>query len=271
MNLLILSEKEGLKEGFEDYFENVTEKKLSRTRINLLENEEEVLANGNNAKDYDAMLLIPEPELSVYVRALLEKLEKRLELNLNSISSYILSKKQYLYKVLNEKDVPIPKTVVIGSKKSVSGVKSLEYPLVGRMYEGFEKREMELLEDKDGLESFAEPMESGEEIIILQEKVDGDVFDCLVIGDEVISLKLTDNGDWKLRAGKCNEKYHKAPSEVKKIALEGRKSVGANVCRIKVVGDKIVNMSPKPHLDRFKDESGKNTYKKVSDLLKGGK
>lgn len=144
MKLLILSEDGNLKEKFDPYFEGVDEEKLSRTRVNLLENEEGVLIDSKSAMNYDSLLIIPEPKMTVYVRVLLERLEKNLLANLDSTSSYILLKKQYLYKVLNEKGIPIPKTVVVGSKKGASGIKELNFPVVGRMFEGFEKREMEM-------------------------------------------------------------------------------------------------------------------------------
>lgn len=271
MKLLILSERDGLEDQFDPYFDEVQQRSFSSTRINLLQNEEKVLVKGGPAENYDGLFLIPEPGLVIYGRAMLEKLERELKTNLDSTSSYILLKKQYLYKVLNERNVPVPKTVVIGSQKSVSGIKNLNYPVVGRMYEGFEDREKEVLHNKDEVLNFAEPIEYGEEVAVLQEFIEGEVFDCLVIGDEVVGLKLSNGGKWSLPAGEGKEKYYKVSSEVRNLVVKARKAVGPKVCRVKVVGDKVVNLSPDPCLERFEKASGKNTYEKVANLLQGEK
>lgn len=267
MKLLILSEREGLEDQFDPYFDEVQQRNFPSTRINLLQNEQNVFVEEESAENYDCLFFVPEPELIIYARVMLEKLEKELQSNLDSTSSYILVKKQYLYKVLNERDVPIPQTVVIGSPKSVSAIKNLNYPAVGRIYEGFKEREKEVLHNKDEVKNFAEPVEYGEEVSVLQDFVEGDVFDCLVIGDEVVSLKLSNEGKWSLPSGESKEKYYKVSSEVRNLAVKARKAIGPKVCRVKIVEDKVVNMSPDPQLGRFEKASGKNTYEKMANLL----
>lgn len=269
MNLLIISEGNHLKENFEPHFEEVEHRNLSSVRLNLLEDKEDVLVGEESVEDFDYMYINVKPELSIFVRVMLEGLEKNMRANLDSTSSYILTKKQYLYKVLKERNMDIPKTVAVGSEKSALGVKELEYPIVARRYQGFRKREMSLLSGRDGLKDFSKSTNYGKEALVFQEFVDGDVFDCLVIGDEVISVNLCNEGEWNLRAGSANEKFYNISSDLRELVINARESIGANVCRVKIVGDKIVNMSPNPDLKRFQDISGKNTFKKVADLLVG--
>lgn len=268
MKLLILSENNDLKANFEPYFEEVKQNKISETRINLIEDEGTILADNKNLAEFDCSIIIPEPELTIFTKVLLENLEKDLVNTLDSTSSYILAKKQYLYKVLNEKGISIPKTIAIGSEKGVSGIKEPEFPVVGRKFRGFKKREMSLLENMEQVNNFSNPLEYGKESVIIQEYVEGEVFDLLVIGNEVISIQLTNKDRWDPRARKSNEKFYNVSSEVKELAVKARKAIGAKVVRTKIVGDKIVNISSKPQLDRFKNISGKNTYKKISKILK---
>lgn len=268
MNLLTVSENNGLKENFDPYFEKVDYHPLSEIRLNLLKDKEAVFAGEEPAKEYDSLFIKVKPELSIFVRVLLEGLEKEMSTNLDSTSSYILTKKQYLYKVLNERGISIPKTVTAGSEKSASGISDMEFPLVARRFRGFKKREINLLEGKKEMKDFSKTTEYGKEMLIFQEFVEGEVFDCLVIGDNVISIKLSDEGEWNLTAGESNEKYYNISSDLKELAVKTRKAIGAKVCRTKIVGDKIVDMSPNPNLKRFKDISGKNTFERVSKLLK---
>jgi len=268
MDLLILSEENDIEEKFEPYFDKVEERKLSRARLNVSQGED-VTVDDMNVEDFDCLFVLPEVDAVIYLRSMLEMIEKNISTNLNSLSLYMMIKKQYLYKVLNEKSINIPKTVAVGSEKSAKGIEGLDYPAVGRKYVGFEKKDMNLLENQEEMINFAGSIEYGKESAIIQELAYGEVFDCLVIGDEVISLKLSDEGDWDLQAGECTEKYHKAPSDIKELVRETGKSVGMKVCRVKVVGGKVVNVHPIPQLERFKEISGKDTYKKVAELLKG--
>ncbi|MFP4115619.1 MAG: hypothetical protein ACLFTQ_00225 [Candidatus Aenigmatarchaeota archaeon] len=268
MSLLILSEENDLEEKFQPHFERVEHRKLSQTRVNLID-EENVLVDGMDAKSFDSLLVITEKDIVIYLRALLEMVEKNVRSNLDSLSAYILTKKQYLYKVLNEKNVNTPNAVSLGSKKGLKGMTSLDYPVVARKYTGFIKKDSNLLENKEEAENFMGSLDYGKESVILQELAYGEVFDCLVIGDEVISIKMTDEGRWDLQEGECNEKYHKAPSDIKDLVQKARLSIGAKVCRVKVVGNKVVNMYSRPHLDRFKNISGKDVYRKTAELLKG--
>lgn len=267
MNLLIISESNHLKENFEPYFDEVEHRSLSAVRLNLLKDRENVLVGEESVEDFDYLYINVKPELSIFIRVMLEGLEKNMRSNLDSTSSYILTKKQYLYKVLKEKNIPAPKTVTAGSENSAIGVKELEFPIVARRFKGFQKREMSLLSGKDELKDFSKSAKYGKEVLIFQEFVDGEVFDCLVVGDEVISINLNNNGEWHLRAGSANEKFYNISSDLKNLVVDAREAIGANVCRTKIVGDKIVNMSTNPDLKRFQDISGKNTFKKIAEFL----
>lgn len=267
-SLVIVSEENSLKENFEPYFKEIKYYPLSDVRLNLLGDEEDVFVGETPVKEFDSLYMQVKPELSIFIRVMLENLEKDINTNLDSISSYILSKKQYLYKVLSEKNIPMPNTVIAGSERSASGVKELNFPIVARRFQGFKKREMSLLSDEEELEDFSRTTEYGKELLIFQEFVEGDVYKCLIIGDEVVSIKLENEGEWNLRTKNANEKYYNVSSEMKELAVEASNAIGAKVCRAKIVGDKIVDMRPNPDIKHFQDVSGKNTFEKIAKLLK---
>ncbi|MFB6265805.1 MAG: hypothetical protein ABEI07_01845, partial [Candidatus Nanohaloarchaea archaeon] len=179
----------------------------------------------------------------------------------------ITRKKNYLFKVLSEKRVPVPDTVVVSTEKGLTGVEDeVGFPAVASTYTGFEKEGVEKVESLEELESVAERSEHGENFVLVRESMGGDVFESLYIDGETVSVKV-ESGE-----GEDNPKmnYHSLPSEKSGIVEEAAEAIGAELCRVRLEGEKVVEVSTDPDLQRFEELSGKNVYGKVSELLKGG-
>lgn len=269
MNLLIIADDEDLEEAFEEHFEEVDRSSIADVRVAAGE-EPAVLVEGEELDRYDALYLDPDPRIAIFSRVFLEALlETDIQTNIGPTAFFVLAKKSYLYQVLGEKNIPIPPTATVSTQKGVSGIdEDLSYPLIGKKFEGFERRDMNLLESEEELSSFVEHMEHSTHFLILQEKVEGDVYDCLYIDGNVVSLKLEDDG-WRKRSGDAKESYHSISSELQEVVADTASSIGADVCRVRLVNGNVVDAALEPDLERFKDVSGKNVYGNIADMMKG--
>ncbi len=268
MNLLMITDNEQFAEQFAQYFNEVTTKSIASVRIDAGEGEQ-VLVDGASVDDYDALYLDPEPKTAIFSRVFLEVLlEKDINTNIDAATFFILAKKNYLPQVLEERNVPIPPTAVVSTEKGVSGIEDhLDFPVVGKKFEEFVRRDMSLLESEDELTSFVEHMDHGKHVLVLQEFVEGDVFDCLYVDGDIVSLKLESDG-WRAQADKSKETYHTISSDLEEIVEQTVQAIGADICRVRLVDGNVVEAYLDPDLERFTEVSGKNMYEKVADYLK---
>lgn len=266
-SLLIIADDETLEERFSEYFDSVATQSIASVRIDA-GNGENVLVGGERVDDYDALYLDPKPKTAIFSRVFLEVLlERNIATNLDAASFFILAKKNYLFQVLKEKHVPIPPTAIVSTERGVTSIHDhLDFPMVGKKYEGFNRRDVSLLESADELESFVEHMDHGKHVLLLQEFVEGDVFDSLYVNGDIVSIKLESDG-WRIQADDAKETYHTIPSSLEDVVEKTATSIGANICRIRLVDGKVAEAYLDPNLGRFTDISGKNMYEKVADYL----
>ncbi len=269
MNLLTIADSEELVEGFQDHFESVDQTSIADVRI-VAGDDGGVLVGGEDLDDYDVIYLQPNPQIAIFSRVFLEALlDRDIAANIGPTAFFILAKKSYLYQVLAEKGVPIPATATVSTEKGLSRIEDdLSFPLVGKKFEGFTRRDMNLIESEEELSSFVEHMDHGTHFLVLQEQVDGEVYDCLYIDGNVHSIRLEDGG-WRKRSGDAKESYHSVSSELEDIAVDTAQSIGADVCRVRLVGERVVDADLDPDLERFKKITGKNVYGNLADALKG--
>lgn len=268
MNLLIVADEEYPDEGFQDHFEEVDKASIADVRIATGKGTE-VLVDGEDVEQYDCLYLDPNPKIAIFSRVFLEALlDRDIETNIGPTAFFILAKKSYLYQVLAEKNIPIPPTASVSTEKGVTGLEEeLSYPLVGKKFEGFDRRDMNLIEDEEELSSFVEHMDHGSHFLVVQEKVEGEVYDCLYIDGNVISIKL-EGDSWRKRSGKSKESYHSVSSDLKEVVSDTASSIGADICRVRLVGGHVVDAALDPELDRFQEVSGKNVYGNLADMMK---
>lgn len=267
-NLLVLTNKPEKLDGFKDHFEEVDYHSLADVSVNSGIGEK-VQVKEKPIKEYSSVFLDPEPKAPIFSRVFLEGLQdENIQCNLEPNTFFILSKKHYLFKVLKEKDVNIPNTASVSGQKGLTNIENdLEFPVVGKMYRGFERKDLKKLGTKESLKSFAERSEYGKNYVVIQEHVEGDVFDVLYIDGDIVSLKM--EGD-RWDESDISRTYHSLSTDQKKVVKKAANSIGTKICRIRLVDNNVVQVKTKLGLDTFKDISGKNVFGKVSKVLKGG-
>lgn len=270
--LLILANNfETEKQRFESYFDEVDKKSLADIMIDVDNNQEsEVLVEGEDLSQWDAVYIKPEPKAFNYTRVLMEIVNlKEVECNLDPSSIFILTKKPYLFKVLADKGVKIPRQVSISTEKGMTELeKDVDFPVIAKKYSSLELKETKVFDEFDELKTFAELTEHGEDFLMIQEKIEGDIFDILYIGGSIISLKV-EGSPWE-EAAEISRSYHSISDTQREVVEKAVDSIGTYICSIRIAGDRIMDMDTDPQPEIFKQKSGKNVYGKLADTLKTG-
>lgn len=266
-SLLALT-SDGEAEDFEPHFDEVESRSLADVYVEAGD-PSKLHIGEKELESFDSVYVQIKPEASIFARVALECIHNSgVRSNLDDSSFFIMAKKNYLFKVLDEKEVPIPPTLAVSTEKGLTEVeKNLSFPVVARMYEGFKRVDIEKIYDLEGLKSFAEHSTHGKSIILVQEFLEGEVYDSLFIDGEIVSLKL-DSGPWDSK-GSVGRQYHSLSSDQREIVKKTADSIGTPICRVRLIDDKVVQVESNPMLDRFAEESGKNVYGKVASFLKG--
>ena len=270
--LILASDYEKEAESFTEYFDEVDSSSLADVMIDAETGDiSEVLVNGKKIENWDAVYLKPEPKAFNYTRVLLEVLSvKDVRCNIDTSSIFILTKKPYLAKVLADKGCAIPPQASISTEKGMTELqKDIEFPVLARKYSDLQLVETKIFDGFDELKSFAEVTEHGKDFLMIQEHdEEKEVFELLYIDGKIISLKA-DNPPWK-ESGETGFSYYGVSDTQKQTVQKAVESIGTSICRVRLQGDRIIDMDTDPRLDMFEQESGKNVYGRVAGYLKDG-
>lgn len=265
MKLLKISDRD--LEGLDDYFEETERVEVSEVAPEVINKKLDVKSNDTSITEYDAVYADIPVKNAVFARVMLEMLEDlRTPANYSSTGFFVMAKKNYLYYTLHEQDIPAPKTAVFATEKASRSLeKELKGPIIGRKLEDLEEVENKKLETVDEIHGFAEGTEYEEDLLIFHELEKGDKFRCLVIGDDVISVK-DDSDGW--RFSKDNLKYSNISDEKEEIVKTAIRKIGTPMAEVLLHGNKIYDIRPNPDLEMFTEVSGKNAFEKIAEKLK---
>lgn len=265
IRLLTISTKEI--EEFDEFFDEVKKADVSEVSPEVIKGERKVSIGEEFVEEYDAVFTSLPPQNAVFGRVLLETIEeKEIPVNNYSTAYFTSAKKNYLYYVLSKRGIPCPETVSVASEKAARNIGDhLDFPVVGRRLEELKETEKRKLESEDEVQSFSEGTEYEEDVILFQELNPETKYRCLVIQDEIISLKEPSNS-WKFKAE--NLKYSNISDTQTEIIENACRSIGLKVAEILIRGEEIYDINPNPDLDMYSEKAGKNIHSEVSELLK---
>lgn len=255
-------------QAFDSMFEETDRVDVEELAPEVIEGEPDVKFEGHSIREYDAVFAeIPEKN-PVFGRVVLEMIEEQgVRANYPSTGFFIMAKKNYLYHVLHEKEIPAPKTAVVATEKAVRNIEShLKGPLVARKFDDLVEVENKRLETVDEIKEFAEGIEYGDNLLVFHELRAGDKYRCLVAGDTVISLEDTSEG-WQF--SESSLQYSNISNEQKEIVMNTSKAIGTPVAEVLLRGEQVWDVNPNPSLELYTDISGKNAYEAVGKTLKG--
>jgi|GEM_PF-555717 len=264
--LKIINSDEDAKEGLDRHFEEVETAKMEEIAPEIRDNESDVNISSRPVEDFDAVYADIPQKNAVFGRVLLEIIEEKgVPINYSSTSFFAMSKKNYLYSVLHEKNVSSPKTAVIADEKSSRNLENhLKGPLVARSFEGFNESETKKIDTVEEISGFTEGVEYGENFIIFQELSKGTKYRCLIAGDQMVSLEDTSD-DWSIH--KENLRYSNVPNDIKNLVKDAKRSLGTRSAEVLVRNQEVVDVNPNPDLDMYSKVSGKDVYKIIAECI----
>lgn len=265
MKLLKITERPH--ERFKDYFEEVQTAKIEEAAPEVISGKPGLRIQGEKTEADAAYIEIPQKN-AVFGRPLLETFEEsRTRINAPSTAFYVTSKKNYLHYTLNSRDLPAPKTTVAASEKACRNIeKHLKGPLLAKKFEGLQETERKKLETVEDIQGFAEGLEHPENMAIFHHLEEKEAYRFLYIDGEVISLKSKEGS---LKMDKDSLEYSSAPSEHRETVKEACRQIGLPVAEVVMRSGLIYDVRPAPDLGLFDKISGKNSYQKVAEFLKG--
>jgi glutathione synthase/RimK-type ligase-like ATP-grasp enzyme len=265
MKVLEITDREETR--LEEVFEDVDRVEVEDLAPEVIGKKADVKLGGVSVSEYDAVFAeIPE-KYAVFGRVLLETIEEKgVFVNYPSTAFFIMAKKNYLYHVLHEKDIPAPETAVVASEKAVRNVENyLRGPLIARKFENLTQEESTKVETVDEIQDIAEGLSAQENIMIFNELRYGDKYRCLVAGDQIISLEDKSDG-WKI--SEDNLQYANMPSDLREIVKKTRDAIGTNVAEILLQDGKVMDVNPNPDLEMYTSISGKNAFEAVENVYR---
>lgn len=265
IKLLKITDKEH--EELDKFFDETDRVELDQVAPQVVDGETNVKVGDKAVADYDACFAEIPSRNAVFGRVMLEMIEeKNVKANQFSTAFYIMAKKNYLYYILHEKNIPAPKTASIATEKAARNIeKELDTPVIARKLEELEQTEIKKLETEEEIYGFAEGSEYEEDVLILQEYEDEEKYKCLIIGDQVVSLK-DDSEGWKI--DEDNLKYSNLSDTQKDIVKQTARKIGTSFAEIHLRGEEVFDINPNPDIDLFEQNAGRNVYEAVADILK---
>ncbi len=266
MKLLKITDEELT--GLDPLFEETESVSLESIAPQVMDGEPDVKLDGGSVDEYDAVYAQIPTKNAEFGRVALEIIEEKgIEVNYPSTGFFIMSKKNYLYHVLHEKEIPATRTVVVASEKASRNVeRSIQGPLLARKFDEDVEIERAKLEAVEEIGEFCDGIDRGNMFVLFQKINTGDRYRCLVTPDSVISLADNSEG-WDFSTD--NLQYHTISQEKKQIVRDTRKAIGTNVAEVLLRNGKVEDVNPNPDLDMYKEISGKDAFEAVAESLRG--
>ena len=263
MELLAITDSD---EELEQHFEEVTVASLEEVAPQIKDGKQDVKISGELVDKYDAVFTNIPAKNAVFGRVLLEMIEERgINTDISSTAFFTASKKNYLYYVLQQKNINSPKTIAIASEKATRGIeKHIKGPVIARRFENLEEVETKKLGTVESMHGFAEGVEYEDQFILFHEFSSDDKHRCLKIGDKIISLS-EGSESWKFNGE--NLKYSNISKDREELVRKAANALGAEVVEVELRGNEVFDVNPNPDFSVYEDKSGQDLYGKMVEVL----
>ncbi|MCD6247162.1 MAG: hypothetical protein J7J87_01880 [Candidatus Diapherotrites archaeon] len=206
-------------------------------------------------------------KLTQFVEPLLDEIERRgIYCQVKKNSYYIGSNELLQLSVLNEYNIKIPRTTILGNVEQIKAVaEKFSYPVLLKLYSKGEKIQSFIANDEKMLASLAERVQADNAII--REYIAGEVDHCAVIGDKVYNLKRMVKEDGSLQPLKkaLPSKLSKAEEET---AIQAASVCSCDIATVKMCKGFVLKVKPYVNMVVFTKKTGENIFEEVASLFK---
>lgn len=225
--------------------------RLSKVVLVSKKDKTEIKLVGSNIDNYDAVFLHARSSLAQFVEPLIEELiNQGFYVNSKVGSYYLVDNEPYTFVSLAMNGVKTPKTLTSGSGKNIERVsKNISYPLFAKSFIGKKAQQAIIVNTEKELNSFVNSIKSDIDGFMLREYIDEPVISCIVVDDEVFSIKrkVVDQVATPLDKGV----YYRLSENDKENVIKAVQTIGFDIARVDLVKGRIISIEPKLNLKHF--------------------
>lgn len=255
LRVLVLAEKKTIADPFVNAFleKGITAKYLRLSKVVLVSKKEktEIKLVGSNIENFDAVFLQARSTLAPFVEPLLEELiNQGFYVNSKPGSYYLIDNEPYTFVSLAMNNIKTPRTLTSGSGKNIERVsKNISYPLLAKSFVGKKVQQALIVNNEKELNSFVNSIKSDIDGFMLREYIDEPVVSCVIVGDEVFSIKrkVVDQIVVPIDKGV----YYRLSENDRENVINATKVVGLDVARVDLVKGRIISIEPKINIKNF--------------------
>ena len=205
-------------------------------------------------------------ELTQFVEPLLDEIERRgIYCQLKKGSFYIGSNELLQISVLNEYNIKVPRTMIVGSPEQIkAAAEKFSYPVLVKFYVKGKKIHSFIAKDEKTLLSLSEGIQADNALI--RDYIVGEVDHCAVIGEKVYNLRRLVKEDGSLQPLKkaLPAKLSKAEEE---LAIQAASVCGCDIAMVKMCKGFVLKVKPYVNMLTFTKRTGQNLFEEVAELF----
>jgi glutathione synthase/RimK-type ligase-like ATP-grasp enzyme len=240
---------------------------LSKLGLITEDNKSGILLANKRFGEFDAIHLDASPFLCQFIEPFLSQIAgKGIYCPFKPGSFYEMSNNGAFFQLLNSAKVPVPKThIFTSSTPADQAANGMSYPLSAKTFVKNIKSQSMIVESARSLDSLLKSFRAEVSMVMLQEFIEGDLYYCVVIGNEVLSAKR------KWNAGKFTNEEKMIKSALsdddRKLALRAAKNMGADILTVKVINGTVVGIKPEIDFAEFNKALGKKIEGSIAELF----
>lgn len=240
---------------------------LNISKLNLVSRggKTQVVNDGLNIADYDAVFLRAKLQLAPFVEPLLDELKDSGTYTQFRPGSYYLNSNEALQlAALNSRGLPMAKSVAVVDPGIIKdSVERFHYPLIFKSYVGQTKTQSILIETPRSLHSITKSIKMNLDAAILREFEEADLIQCAVIGSKVFAIKRRWNGSEIEKLGR-GIPYRVSDNE-RATAIRAALACGCEIATVKLSKGLVTEVIPDINFSIFNKKTGENLFDAVAE------
>ncbi|USN45327.1 MAG: RimK family alpha-L-glutamate ligase [Candidatus Woesearchaeota archaeon] len=264
-------------QALSEYFDEVDDLNLKFIEINFSGQTSEVLYKGKKLPTYDAVYLKGSFRYTDLLKTLAELLKNKCYMPIDPLAYEIANDKLLTHLTMQRAGIPMPKTYISPTIDAAQMLlEKINYPVIFKFPKGTQGKGVLFIDSYATATSVLDAITSLNQSFIIQEYVESDSTDIrvFVVGDKVVASmkRIGKEGDKRSNLHKGGNAVAFDPDdEVKKIAIQLSKHLGAEICGVDIVigpkGPLVLEANISPGLQGITESTGVNVAQKIAAHL----
>tara|TARA_Y100000310_G_scaffold345478_1_gene465449 strand:- start:4889 stop:5806 length:918 start_codon:yes stop_codon:yes gene_type:complete len=243
---------------------------LNISKLNLISRggKTQIVNDGINVSDYDAIYLRARLNLSPFIEPLLDELkEEGVYVQFMPGAFYLNGNEALQIAALSSKEIPITKSVLVVDPSIIKdSAEKFSYPLIFKSYVGQKKTQSILIESPRSLRSITKSIKMDLDAAIVREFEEGDLIQCTVIGSKVFGIRRKWNGT-EIESLAKGKSYNVSDKE-RSTAIRAALACGCEIATVKLSKGVVTEVMHDVHLSLFSKKTSQDLFAVVAEHFK---